>query len=68
MQIMLLLKYRNIFSKGYVSNLSEEVFVIKKVKNTVPWTYVTNDFNVIEIETFFEKRLQKKKKSLELKK
>ena len=67
MQIMLLLKYRNIFSKGYVSNLSEEVFVIKKVKNTVPWTYVTNDFNVIEIETFFEKRLQKKK-SLELKK
>ena len=62
MQIMLLLKYRNIFSKGYVSNLSEEVFVIKKVKNTVPWTYVTNDFNVIEIETFFEKRLQKKKR------
>ena len=62
MQIMLLLKYRNIFSKGYVSNLSEEVFVIKKVKNTVPWTYVTNDFNVIEIETFFEKILQKKKR------
>ena len=60
MQIMLLLKYRNIFSKDCVSNLSEEVFVIKKVKNSVPWTCVTNHFNVIEIETFYEKRLQKK--------
>ena len=28
-------KYRSIFAKGYTSNLSEEVFVIKKVKNTV---------------------------------
>ena len=29
-------KYKNIFAKGYVSNCSEEVFVIKKVKDTVP--------------------------------
>ena len=28
-------KYESIFAKGYTSNLSEEVFVIKKVKNTV---------------------------------
>ena len=28
-------KYKNIFAKGYVSDWSEEVFVIKKVKNTV---------------------------------
>ena len=28
-------KYKSIFAKGYTSNLSEEVFVIKKVKNTV---------------------------------
>ena len=28
-------KYKNIFAKGYVPNWSEEVFVIKKVKNTV---------------------------------
>ena len=27
---------KNIFAKGYVRNWSEEVFVIKKVKNTVP--------------------------------
>ena len=29
-------KYKNMFSKGYTTNWSEEVFVIKKVKNTVP--------------------------------
>ena len=28
-------KYKNIFAKGYTLNWSEEVFVIKKVKNTV---------------------------------
>ena len=28
--------YKNIFAKGYIPNWSEEVFVIKKVKNTVP--------------------------------
>ena len=38
-------KYKNIFSKGYTQNWSEEVFVIKKDKNTVPWTYVINDLN-----------------------
>ena len=32
-------KYKNVFAKGYTSNWSEEIFVIKKVKNTVPWTY-----------------------------
>ena len=36
-------KYKNIFAKGYTPNWFEEVFVIKKVKNTVPWTYVIND-------------------------
>ena len=29
-------KYKNIFAKGYTLNWSEEVFVIKEVKNTVP--------------------------------
>ena len=28
-------KYKNIFGKGYIPNWSEEVFTIKKVKNTV---------------------------------
>ena len=64
-------KYKNIFAKGYVPNWSEEVFVIKKVKNTVPWTNVITDLKGEEIVgTFYEKELQKKriKKSLELKK
>ena len=53
-------KYKNIFVKGYTPNWSEEVFVIKKVKNTVPWTYVIDDLNGEEIiGTFSEKELQK---------
>ena len=52
-------KLKNIFGKGYTPNWSEEVFVIKKVKNTVPWTYVINDLNGEEIiGTFYEKKLQ----------
>ena len=47
------------------------VFVIKKVKNSVPWTYVINYLNEEEIVgTFYEKTLQKKqiKNCSELKK
>ena len=52
--------YKNIFAKGYTPNWSEEVFVIKKVKSTVRWTYVINDLNGEEIMgTFYEKELQK---------
>ena len=51
-------KYENIFAKGYTPNWSEEAFVIKKVKNTVPWTYVINHFYGEEIiGTFNEKEL-----------
>ena len=53
-------KYKNIFAKGYMLNWSEEIFVIKKIKNTVPWIYVINDLNGEEIiGTFYEKGLQK---------
>ena len=53
-------KYKSIFVKGYNPNWPEEVFVIKKNKNTVPWTYVINDLNGGEIAgTFYEKELQK---------
>ena len=53
-------KDKNIFAKGYTPNWSEEVFVIKKVKNRVPWTYVINDLNSDKIiGTFYEKELQK---------
>ena len=33
-------KYKNIFAKGYTPNWSEEVLVISKIKNTVPWTMI----------------------------
>ena len=56
-------KYKNIFVKGYTPNWSEEVFVIKEIENTVPWTYVMNDLNDEEIiGTFYENELQKKNK------
>ena len=53
-------KYKNIFAKAYTLNWSKEVFVIKKIKNTVPWTYVIDDLNGEEITgSFYEKELQK---------
>ena len=52
-------KYKNIFAKGYVPNWSEEIFIIKKIKNTVPWTYAINDLNGEEIiGTFYENELR----------
>ena len=48
-------KYKNIFAKGYTQNWSEEVFVVSKIKNTVPWTYVISDLNGEPITgTFYE--------------
>ena len=53
-------KYENIFAKVYTPNWSEEVFVINKIKNTVPWTYAISDLNGEEITgSFYEKELQK---------
>ena len=55
---------KNIFAKGYVPNLSEEVFVNKKVKNTVPWSYVICYFLILtekKLLEYFTKRNYKKK-------
>ena len=50
-------KYKNNFAKGYTPNWSEEVFVVNKVQNTVPWTYLINDLNGEEIKgSFFENK------------
>ena len=57
------LNTKNIFAKGYTPIWSEEVSVVSKNKNTVPWTYVVNDLNGEEIiGTFYEKELQKTNK------
>ena len=51
---------KNIFAKGYTPNWSEEIFVIKEIKNAAPWTYVINDISGAKIiGTFYEKELQK---------
>ena len=57
-------KYKNAFAKGYTPNRSEEVFVIKKVKSTVPWTYVIKNLNgeeIIAINNLINKNLEQKK-------
>ena len=48
-------KYKNIFAKVYVPNWLEEVFVIKKVKNTVPWTYLISDLKAKKLLERFTK-------------
>ena len=52
--------------KGCTPNWSEEVFVIRKVKNTMPWTYIISgamDIYYLNGEevvgTFYKKKLQK---------
>ena len=45
---------------GYTPNWSKGIFVIKKIKDTLPWTYVISDLNGEEIvRSFYEKELQK---------
>ena len=52
-------KYTKIFANRCTPNWSEEIFVIKKINNTVPRTYVINDLNGEEITgTFYKKELQ----------
>ena len=52
-------KYKNIFSKWYTQNWLDEVFVVTKIKNTVPWTYMISDLNGEKIAgSFYEKELQ----------
>ena len=38
-------KYKIIFAKGYTPTWSEEVSVINKIKNTIPWNYAISDLN-----------------------
>ena len=40
-------KYKNIFAGRYAPNWSEEVFVISKIKNTVPWTFTFLSFSKV---------------------
>ena len=42
-------KYKIISAKGYAPNWSEEISIVSKIKNEVPWTYVISDMNGEEI-------------------
>ena len=53
-------KYKNIFAKGYTQNCSEEVFVVSKIKDTVPSTYVISDLNGEPLLELFMKENCKK--------
>ena len=62
-------RYKNIFSNGFIPNCPEDVFVIKKVKTNVPWTYVIHDLNREEkfLKHFTKKNCKnqiKKKKNI----
>ena len=63
-------KYKIIFAKRYMPNWSEEIFVINKVKNTVPWTYIINILMMKKLLVHFMKKKYKKQinKNLGLKK
>ena len=53
-------KFKKVFAKGYIQNWSEEVFVVSKTKDTVPWTCVISDLNGEPItRSFYEKDLLK---------
>lgn len=53
-------KYKKHFAKGYIPNWSVYVFVIKKIRDTVPWIYVISDLTGEGIaETFYEQQLLK---------
>ena len=53
-------KCKNSFAKGYTPFWSEEVFVISKIKNTIPWTYVNNISMVKKMLEHFMKNKRKK--------
>jgi hypothetical protein len=53
-------KYKSVFHKGYTPNWSTELFTIKKVNNTHPFTYHIEDLRKNPIlGTFYEQELHK---------
>ena len=59
--------YKNIFAKEYMTNWSEKVFLVSKIKNTVPWAYVIMILIVKKLLEHFMKKNYKRliKKNLE---
>ena len=54
--------------KGYTPNWFEEVFVVKKVKNTVQWTYIKDLNGEGIVGKFYENELQKRNHEFQIEK
>ena len=54
-------QYKIIFSNVYTPNWSEERFVIKKVRNSISWTYAFSNFDGEKIDGTFFKEWNNKK-------
>ena len=53
-------KKKKVFEKGYTTRWTEEIFTIKKIRETNPITYIIEDLQGEEIKgTFYEPELQK---------
>ena len=47
------------FAKGYAPNWSNEIFIVDKINDTVPYTYNLKDLNDEKIiSSFYDKELQ----------
>ena len=44
-KVKLIVKYKNIFTKGYTGNWLREIFIVDSVLKTNPWTYKLLDLN-----------------------
>ena len=53
-----IVKFQNIFNKGYTEKCLKEIFVIDSVLKTNPWQYKTKDINAETIiGVFYEMEL-----------
>ena len=58
LKLVIVLGFQNTkaFCQRIIKNWSEDIFVVTKIKNTVPWTYMISDLNGEAITgTFYEK-------------
>ena len=55
-------KFKNIFAKGYTPNWSNEIFIVNKINDTIPYLYNVKDLNGEEIiGSIYDRELQKTK-------
>lgn len=53
-------KVKGKFEKGYQPNWTYEVFTVKQMKQTIPYTYILQDYDNEEIKgSFYEQEMQK---------